>query len=113
MPSLNLIGAYYFDYAQNVTAAGDNGMRNSILASADYFFTKDVDVYLAGWWTVFSGALANTKNGGDVALNDSNAGTPYPLIRNFGGQFHQPFYRHARNAVPLLSGMCSLLIDCS
>jgi predicted porin len=85
MPSLNLIAAYYFDYAQNVAAAGDNGMRNSILASADYFFTKDVDVYLAGWWTVFSGSLANTKNGGAVVLNDSNAGTLYPLTATSAG----------------------------
>jgi predicted porin len=72
IPQLNLIASYYFDYAQNLVTSGDNGMRNSILGVADYYFTKDVDVYLAGWFTSFSGALQNTKAGGDAAVTDAS-----------------------------------------
>jgi predicted porin len=73
LPQLNLIASYYFDYAQNVLTSGDNGMRNSILGVGDYYFTKDVDVYLAAWFTSFSGALQNTKNGGADPLTDSTS----------------------------------------
>ncbi len=73
LPSLNLIGAYFFDYAQNVATSGDNGMRNSGLAAADYYFTKDFDVYLAGWFSLFNSALQTSSNGGDVAAAGSNS----------------------------------------
>jgi predicted porin len=66
LPSLNLIASYYFDYAKNAVADGDHGMRNSFLAAADYYFSKDFDAYVAGWYSLFNDALENTKNGGDV-----------------------------------------------
>jgi predicted porin len=74
MPSLNLIAAYYWDNALNVNAAADDGSRDSILLVADYYFTKDFDVYLAGWYTIFNGALEYTIYGGDNAVPD---GTGY------------------------------------
>ncbi len=64
--SLNLIAAYYLDYAQNVLNTIDNGTRNSILVVADYYFTKDFDTYLAASYSMFSGDLENTANGGDA-----------------------------------------------
>jgi len=72
LPSLNLIGAYFFDYAQNVLASGDNGMRNSFLLTGDYYFSKDFDMYLSGWVSLFSSALQNSTNGGDIAASNSN-----------------------------------------
>lgn len=78
LPSLNLIAAYYFDYAQNVIASGDNGMRNSGLVAADYYFSKDFDMYLGAWYSLFGGALLNTRNGGLNAVTDASANTAYP-----------------------------------
>lgn len=74
-PSVNVIASYYFDYAQNVAAVGDNGTRNSVLVAADYYFTKEFDVYLAGSYTMFSGVLGNNKNGGDADIPDGTTGT--------------------------------------
>jgi predicted porin len=73
--SFNLIASYYFDYAQNILTSGDNGTRNSILVSADYFFSKNFDFYLAGSYTMFSGVLGYSANGGDVAITDASAPT--------------------------------------
>ena len=73
LSSLNLIGAYFFDYAQNVATSGDNGMRHTILATADYYFSKDFDAYVAGWYSLFSSALQTSANGGDVAASGSNS----------------------------------------
>ena len=73
LSSLNLIGAYFFDYAQNVATSGDNGMRHTILATADYYFSKDFDGYVAGWYSLFSSALQTSANGGDVAASGSNS----------------------------------------
>ncbi len=64
--TLNAIVSYYFDYAQNVQASGDNGMRNSGLVALDYFFSKEFDAYVAGSYTRLSSALVNTANGGDA-----------------------------------------------
>jgi predicted porin len=78
LPSLNLMAAYYLDYAQNVLSSGDNGMRNSFLAAVDYYFTKDFDAYVAGWLSLFSNALQNAgKNGGDIG-----SGNPSPSYSN-------------------------------
>jgi predicted porin len=84
-PSLNLIVADWFDYAQNVQASGDNGTRNSIIGAIDCSVTKDFDVYLAGWYTMFSGALINTLNGGVNAITDASAGgsSPAPAAGDF------------------------------
>ena len=79
MPSLNVIAAYYFNYAQNVAVLADSGMRNSGLLAADYYFSKDFDMYLGAWYTLFSGALLNTKNGGINGVTDAGASAPYPL----------------------------------
>jgi len=79
MPSLNVIAAYYFDYAQNVVAVGDTGMRNSGLLAADYYFSKSFDMYLAGWYSLFSGGFLNSKNGGLTSILDSGATGAYPL----------------------------------
>ena len=87
LPSLNLIASYYFDYAQNVLANGDNGMRNSFLAAVDYYFTKDFDAYVAGWYSLFNSALQNAgKNGGDIG---STASTSYSNSLSFmvGGRY--------------------------
>ncbi|MGA2615042.1 MAG: hypothetical protein ABSG38_17820, partial [Spirochaetia bacterium] len=84
---LNLIASYYFDYAQNVLANGDNGMRNSFLAAVDYYFTKDFDAYVAGWYSLFNSALQNAgKNGGDIG---STASTSYSNSLSFmvGGRY--------------------------
>lgn len=71
--ALNIIGAYYLDYAQNVLASDDNGMRNSFLAALDYYFSKDFDAYIAAWYSLFSSALQNTKNGGDIGSTAATA----------------------------------------
>jgi predicted porin len=70
-PSLNLIASYYLDYAQNIVVSWDTGTRNSFLLVADYYFTKNFDVYLAGSDTMFSGNLENTSNGGDEFSNNT------------------------------------------
>ncbi len=74
LPALNVIAAYYFDYAQNVASSGDTGIRNSVLAALDYYVTKDFDAYVAGWISLFGAALESSPNGGDVA---SSAATPF------------------------------------
>ena len=43
--------------------------------AADYYFTKEFDVYLAGSYTMFSGVLGNNKNGGDADIPDGTTGT--------------------------------------
>jgi len=72
--SLNLLAAYYVDYAQNVVASGDTGIRNSVVAGADYYFSKDFDAYIAAWVSLFGAALESSVNGGDVA---ASAATPF------------------------------------
>ena len=72
LPSLNLIGAYFLDYAQNVASSGDNGIRNSVLVTADYYFSKDFDAYIGGWVSLWGNALESSANGGDVAASSTN-----------------------------------------
>ncbi|MGA2761983.1 MAG: porin [Spirochaetia bacterium] len=64
LPSLNLLASIYFDYATYVLANADDGERYSGLLAADYYFTKDFDVYVGAWYTQFGDALENTPNGG-------------------------------------------------
>jgi predicted porin len=78
-PSLNVILADWFDYAQNVQASGDNGIRNSIIGALDFYVSKDFDLYLAGWYSMFSGALIGTLNGGVNAITDATAGGGSPV----------------------------------
>ena len=90
-PALNLIASYYFDYAQNVAASGDNGMRNSLLVTADYYFTKDFDIYLGAWFSNFTGVLNNNKNGGIVANTDSSAGATFGGVGTAAGYFSNTY----------------------
>ena len=83
-PSVNLIASYYFDYAQNVLAAGDTGMRNSILGVVDCYFSKEFDAYLGGSYTNFTDALQNAGfNNGKTALGGdwgANATTAFSSV---------------------------------
>ncbi len=75
LPQLNLIGAYYYNSAKNVLAKSDKATRNSVLLTADYYFTKNFDVYAAGAFTSFTGAFGHTANGG-AAVVDTSAVAP-------------------------------------
>jgi predicted porin len=65
LPALNLIASFYFDYAQNVLSYVDDGQRYSGLLVADYYFSKDFDVYIGAWYTQFVDSFQQTSNGGD------------------------------------------------
>jgi predicted porin len=72
LPSLNVLVSLYFDYGQNVYKSADDGQRYSGLLAADYYFTKDFDVYLGAWFTQFIDSFTQTANGGNEFLNDSS-----------------------------------------
>ena len=80
-PQLNLIGAYYYDSAKNVSTANSpstasaDGSRNGVVLAVDYYVTKDFDVYLAGAYTAFSGVLQYNSNGGVATIG---GGTTVP-----------------------------------
>ena len=84
--SLNVILAYYLDYAQNVTASGDTGIRNSGLVALDYYFSKDFDVYLGAWASFFGAAFESSPNGGDFA-----AASGTPISGTFSGMIGARF----------------------
>jgi len=66
--NLNLIGAYYFDSGKKVaTVSGKvkDGTSNRILVAADYYLTKNFDVYAAAAFSSFTDGFKYTKDGGD------------------------------------------------
>ena len=72
-PSLNVILSGYFDYGQNVVTTGDDGERYSGLLVADYYFSKDFDAYIGGWYTQFADAFEQAgTNGGNQFKNYSS-----------------------------------------
>ncbi len=72
LPSLNVLVSLYFDYGQNVLASADDGQRYSGLLAADYYFSKDFDVYLGAWYTQFIDAFEQSPNGGNEFANYSS-----------------------------------------
>jgi predicted porin len=86
-PVLNLIASYYFDYAQNILNGVDWGTRNSILVVADYYFTKEFDIYISASYTMFAGDLQYSPNGGDYASSVSNGGFTNVLSGMAGVRF--------------------------
>ncbi|HVP19182.1 MAG TPA: porin [Spirochaetia bacterium] len=65
MPSLNVIASFYFDYGTYVFQNSDDGQRYSGLLVADYYLSKDFDVYLGGWYTQFIDSFLQTADGGN------------------------------------------------
>lgn len=79
---LNLIGELTHDSASNVLAAADSGVRNGVLATADYYLSKNTDTYLMVAHTKFTGALIGNGNGGNTGVGFTAGNVAQPSSAN-------------------------------